>query len=182
MAATLNDVADEQRRLTAHHEAGHTVAAMLRGGGEVVSITIDADTATRCAGSAAIGHIHFRVKACDEEFVTYAGPWAKARAQWHEPTLDAEDDDGYVFADYVSGAFLYNSDGDLADLTRLRADLRRLWADPSQFATAVKAAEAVWSHELERRWPVIEAVAAMLGAGATVTPDAVADLIEEAQP
>ena len=79
-----------QRHLTAHHEPGHAVAALMRGGGELVSVTIE-PTAEYA------GHTGLRSKPFDIAFVTYAGPWAEARAQWPaEVSLDAEDGDGCV--------------------------------------------------------------------------------------
>ena len=59
----------------------------MRGGGELVSVTIE-PTAEYAA------HTGLRSKPFDIAFVTYAGPWAEARAQWPaEVSLDAEDGD-----------------------------------------------------------------------------------------
>lgn len=103
----------EERLLTAHHEAGHAVAALMRGDGELRSITIEPTAAY-------LGHTGYRGKPCDAAFVTYAGPWAEARAQWPLPTLEGEDDDGLAFEDYVSGAFPLNADGDGEDFRRAK--------------------------------------------------------------
>jgi hypothetical protein len=95
----MTDQPDE-RYLTAHHEAGHAVAALLRGA-ELTSITID-PTPERA------GYTGFRGKRWDSQFFTYAGPWAEARSQWTEDSLDGVDDDGCLFGDYVVYAFLVN--------------------------------------------------------------------------
>ena len=90
--------------LTAHHEAGHAVAALMRGG-EVVSVTIK-PTARRGGGC------EIRPGSADAAdfwaFNYYAGPWAEARAQWTQPTIDEDsfDDEGRCFADHVATAFV----------------------------------------------------------------------------
>jgi hypothetical protein len=71
-----------------------------------------------------VGDTGMRVKRWDSQFVTYAGPWAEARAQWLRDSLiglDSEDEDGYLFSDYVLGAFLLNRDGDADDYHRLES-------------------------------------------------------------
>ena len=71
----------DERYITACHEAGHAVAALMRGGGEITSITIE-PTADY------LGYTWTRIKPFDRAFIIYAGPWAEARAQWTEPTFD----------------------------------------------------------------------------------------------
>ena len=69
-----------ERYLTACHEAGHAVAALMRGGGELVSITIDQDTATQRAGSPAIGYTHTRAKTyrCSQHRPDHSEPSRRA--------------------------------------------------------------------------------------------------------
>jgi hypothetical protein len=148
----------DQRSVTAHHEAGHAVAAVMRGAGELRSVTIERTDEY-------LGHTGFRGKPCDSAFVTYAGPWAEARAQWPHPTLDGEDDDGCIFGDYVTGAFLLNADGDGADYRRHCADDGALLGG---HAHLLGSREDVWSYELERQWPVIQQIAMRLLAGEAI--------------
>jgi hypothetical protein len=62
--------------------------------GGLRSITIDATAEY-------LGHTGFRGKPFDFAFVTCAGPWAEARAQWPRSTLDGEDDEGDAFEYYL---------------------------------------------------------------------------------
>jgi hypothetical protein len=160
----------DQRSLTAHHEAGHAVAAVMRGEGEFRSITIE-PTAEY------LGHTGFRGKPCDSAFVTYAGPWAEARAQWPHPTLDGEDDDGCIFGDYVASAFLLNAEGDAADYRRHCADDAAQLGD---HAHLLGSREDVWRYELGREWPVIQQVATRLLAGQPVTDHIIRAAMEAA--
>ncbi|MCV7176136.1 hypothetical protein [Mycolicibacterium sphagni] len=146
----------EERRLTAQHEAGHAVAALLRGGGDLVSVTIE-PTAKYA------GHTGFRSKVFDSAFITYAGPWAEARCQWPDGLdLESEDDDGLTFDDYVMGAWLRNPD-DWADYEAACA------ADVTAFgypADLLHFRETAWCRELEGGpWPVIQQIAELLMRG-----------------
>jgi hypothetical protein len=142
-----------QRHLTAHHEAGHAVAALMRGGGELVSVTIE-PTAEYA------GHTGLRSKPFDIAFVTYAGPWAEARAQWPaEVPLDAEDGDGCVFDDYILAAWWANATGDLAEYKRrCEADAELL----GDHAHLLHLREETWCRELDDRWPAIQQIAKLL--------------------
>ncbi|BBY08113.1 M50 family metallopeptidase [Mycobacterium noviomagense] len=180
--------ADDERLLTAHHEAGHAVAALLRGGGELKSMTIEptADYAG-CTWS--------RSKAVDRAFIVYAGPWAEARVRWNGPTLDDFDEDGLDFNDHLMTAFLRNPDdraaykeagggGDpfqhtigqmlpsagSADRDSLADFLRQ---QAAQLGIDMAHPEQVWTAELERVWPAICEVAALLVDGQAVDHDTV---------
>jgi hypothetical protein len=158
-----------QRYLTACHEAGHAVAALMRGEGDVVSITIEPTPDY-------LGYTHYRAKPCDWGFITYAGPWAEARAHWLMPDLDGEDDEGCIFADYLVGAWMYNNDGDGAAYRAAEdAEIAMLGEFGDQFAQLEGAREQVWWRELEDRWPVIQQVAGLLMAG-TVTASMITDV------
>lgn len=65
----------DQRVITAHHEAGHAVAAEMRGDGEVRALAIEPTDQY-------LGKTWFRAKPADLAFVTFAGPWAEARCRW----------------------------------------------------------------------------------------------------
>jgi hypothetical protein len=151
----------DQRYLTAHHEAGHGVAAVMRGAGELRSITIEPTTEYE-------GYTGFRSKPCDRAFVTYAGPWAEARAQWPLRGLVGEDDDGCTFGDYLTAAWRQNQHGDLADYERFRETDAALLGHDADL-NLIDITEEIWSAELEREWPVIKQVAGWLLSGLAVS-------------
>jgi Peptidase M50B-like len=158
----------EDRLLTAHHEAGHAVAALMRGGSQLRSITIEPTTNY-------LGHTGWRGKPCDSAFVTYAGPWAEARAQWEPPALDDEDDDGYTFEDYVTAAFLRNAAGDGEDYRRAQEADAAMYGP--EFAHLAYGREEHWSRELEQSWSAIRQLAAMLMDG-PVSAEAATQLLD----
>lgn len=174
-----------ERSLTAHHEAGHAVAAVMRGGGTFTSITIT--PTADCAGMT-----RTQVMVWDAPFVVYAGPWAQARARWSEPTLDDDDADGCCFEDHVFAALMENPDDFDSYRQHLdhpilvaRYDHERKMAQkhPERFDNEsgsfnhIAAQEHLWTFELERVWPVIEQVAQALLNGTAVTPDQVDTLL-----
>ena len=165
----MNDSGRNERYLTACHEAGHAVACLLRGG-EVDSISVEPtarhDGITHCRGS-------------DFAFRTYAGPWAEARAQWPNPTLDGCDEDGCTFDDYVTRVFSTNtSDSDFFQYQLemdgpLQPVLDAVWRQirPNESGgdlspRGIVARQETWDSELEHAWPVIQRVAERLLSGA----------------
>ncbi|MEY8015270.1 hypothetical protein [Mycobacterium servetii] len=165
-----DDDVPPERELTAYHEAGHAVAAAMRGGGELRSITIE-------PSAAYLGHTGFRCKPCDTAFVTYAGPWAEARVQWPLPSLDGEDEDGASFEDYVAAAFLRNAGGDGEDYRHACEADQALLGE--RFAELVATREQFWGfRELDEHWPAVQAVAQLLIAGAAPTDAAVRALVD----
>jgi hypothetical protein len=165
----------DSRYQTAHHEAGHAVATLLRGGGELLSITI-------APAGDYLGHTESRTKAVagtDRLFITFAGPWAEARAQWAMPSLDREDDDGCTFDDHLCGAWMVNADGDSDAYEDMRGEEVRfaeyLGITPGELRDR---RERGWGDELERAWPVIQQVAKLLLAGDTVTDAVVREFVD----
>jgi hypothetical protein len=150
-----------QRELTAHHEAGHAVAALMRGAGELLSITIKA------SGDAA-GRTVTRHKVFDAAFVTFAGPWAEARAQWPLPTLDGEDDMGCAFGDYLTTAWWANVDGDGDTYEDNLAAEVAMYGGQWPAIMDPRKREEGWAIELEDSWPVIQAIADLLLRGECV--------------
>lgn len=151
--------------LTAHHEAGHAVAALMRGGGELLSITIE-PTAQYA------GFTRTRHQIWDAAFVTFAGPWAEARATWGPRALDDIDDDGCCFGDYVTEAWFNNlhGDGQTYQDNLIGESAFGLARDPAE-------REDWWSTELDDRWPVIQAVALLLLDGERVDHATVDELL-----
>jgi hypothetical protein len=161
----------DERLVTACHEAGHAVAALMRGSGELRSITIEPTPDH-------LGYTGFRGKPCDMAFVTYAGPWSEARAQWPMPTIDGRDDDELTFDDYLSGAWLRNASGDGVDYRRAQNADNALFG--AQFADLSRVREEAWHSELESRWPVIRELAEMLLSG-PVDAETAANLVDRQQ-
>jgi hypothetical protein len=183
----MNDAqrAEAEISLTAHHEAGHAVAALMRGGGEVVSITI-------VPTPEYFGFTHTRVKIFDTAFLTYAGPLAEARSHWPEGVpLDDEygddDDDDVTFGDYVTAAFIRNADGDLekyvecwkTDPALAAIDSGLLSAPEGVSVPTQGSVEAGWDTELERyAWPAVRALAVRLLDVRTMTGEEVVGLVD----
>lgn len=159
------DESDRQRQVTAHHEAGHAVAACMRGGGSLTSITIEPTTEH-------LGQTWTKHEPWDLAFITYAGPWAEGRAAWPaQLPLDAEDHDGITLEDYVYGAWIRNPTD--------AADYQRALDQSAMPRDLVLATEQTWCRELETHWPAICQVAASLINGQTVTHDTVRTAIAQ---
>ncbi|CQD21626.1 hypothetical protein BN970_05072 [Mycolicibacterium conceptionense] len=139
---------DEQRRLTAFHEAGHVVAVELRGG-QVLDVTIEPDGRN-------LGLTQHCSKPCDYGFIAYAGPWATARAQWPLSELDGQDQDGCTFADYVTVELIREVDGDFA-VYKAHIDDDHRYLGPTDAKIVQASREALWHRELEALWPAIQA-------------------------
>lgn len=153
----MSGMASTQRSITAHHEAGHAAASVMRGGSTFRSVDL-----TNADGGH--GLTLFRAKATDHPFIAYAGPWAEARLQWPAGVaLDGEDDDGMTFDDYVDGALLTQPDDrqELQPHDDHVAQLRALGVDVEPYA--------VWLIELEAAWPAVQSIAARLLDGDVLT-------------
>lgn len=172
--------AEESFRLAAYHEAGHAVAAMMRGGGDLRATPI-----VRRDGS---GLTLTRVKdgTGDGHFMSYAGPWAEARLLTEECERAGhhECDGGAVecFSDWLVCVFIQQSHSDPG--SEYAADwqaLQRPHPNPAMAAFLASEhgdgrglwwegdTEQVWRMELGRAWPAIAQVAELLIAGEEVT-------------
>ena len=127
---------------TAHHEAGHAVACLLRGEGEVDAVSLSGDRHGE-------GLTSGRMKPADEAFISYAGPWAEGRYLWTQDSAADEDLD-----DYVTGCLLDQP----ADATPV-LDFERNLVGQREL---VAATYQVWDMELAREWDWIERIAAAL--------------------
>jgi hypothetical protein len=146
----------------AYHEAGHAVAAVLRDGSSVRPFSIT--SADDYPGSTC--HLW---PGRDPGFVAWAGPWAQARAEWCERSLDGGGD-GVVFADYLLTVHLSGSRTDWLIVEQHFASL--------PWASMRAGTERVWGTELTRMWPAIQQVAEWLLVGEPVTDQRVRDLTD----
>lgn len=171
--------ADPVRILTAFHEAGHTVAALMRGDSSLLSVSLS-DT----PGEGITWH---RSQVWDQAFIAYAGPWAEARHEWGDRPLDDLDDDGCTFDEVLAGCMLAGGAGDAPIIDQGLSPegiAAELGADvdaegmAEQLREIAAARESVWQMELERAWLAVCAVAPRLVAGETVTNAEVAALLE----
>jgi len=164
---TTTETAGALRALTAYHEAGHTVAGVMRGSvlRSVRLGEVDGDGLT----------IH-RGPPWDQPFSAYAGPWAEARYTWGDRPADAEDEDGLVFADHLYGIFLGVGAEDRQELRQHFAELAAMLPEVSA-DDLERATEQTWARELEAVWTAIEATATRLLAGAEITDESVGDAI-----
>ena len=138
--------------LAAYHEAGHVVAAKLRGH-EPYSVEIDAE-------GRGMTRTHFRGD-FDIPFHVYAGPWAEVRHEWElakkAPGYPDMDEDGLTFNDYYTMKLLVehgHNHGDFPMLDQYRRE-----------GTINDVTEKVWDKELEWCWPMIVEDAALILAG-----------------
>jgi hypothetical protein len=154
----------------AHHEAGHAVAAVVRGG-YVVEIQLGrVDWLSHEETDDEIGFVRHRTALTNQPFVTFAGPYAEAK--WMvESDPDVDD-----LNDAIDYAWSNNSDGDSAKYDDFTAPLRELAAELG-LSPVGPAWEMQWSDELDDLWPVIVEVAAMLLRGEDVTHAQVLDAI-----
>ena len=126
---------------TAFHEAGHLVAAGLRG---VVWLT----PTTLPAGSHADGMTWWCAEPEHRAFIIFGGPWAQARHGWGGRALsDSSFDEQFL------------------------AVLREFPDDDGAYRHAGRAfpvTEHLWGEELEGVWPAVGDVAQLLLGGAAV--------------
>jgi hypothetical protein len=171
-------IAEIEARSTArraHHEAGHVVAVVVRGGDllEVFLGTTDWSNIDAIADTP--GGTRHRSAWEAQPFVTFAGPWAEA--MWYveqDPDLDDLDD----ALDY---AWEESADGDTAKYES-RLDLLNSAATGLGFGpVGGRGWEWGWREELEELWPVVCQVAALLiDGGQAVTHEVVRSLLDSA--
>jgi hypothetical protein len=169
--------------LTAYHEAGHAVAALVCGL-RLTSITIEPDPGNpEIRGNTGVSfdknkptHYHFSV---------FAGPWAEARVQWPHHSLGSLDDGhggGRSFRSYVFEALEgVDRDGDSVKYVDMQSgklpdgssfnhpDREIAQREGRPTIEVVADRERRWSRHLEKRcWPIIiPTVAGMLLGGST---------------
>ena len=139
--------------MTAHHEAGHAVAAAMRGH-EPYLIRIDQQGG---------GHTRYGARGAydDAAFIAYAGIWAEARYIWagrpESVTTSANDDSEFI--DMVTGVTMEQGD----DYSVVHDHFAMLAA--SLGTNVEEATYKTWDRELEDVWPYIQEQARLVMAG-----------------
>ena len=160
---------DDEWVVAAFHQGGHAVAAVMRGGeSSLAAVTLDDHV---CGGFP-----WARYKRWDEAFIIWAGIWAEARHAWEHRPADEKDD----LDDYVTRVLVAQL-GESDDYARaVAAHDAEMPPPPETDVSALRSVSEreVWPLELERVWPAIERVAALLLAGEPVTYVVVRDIID----
>ena len=168
--AAIKAAADSRH---AHHEAGHAVAAVARGGYLLEIFLGEADWSNDNLDTDVPGHTRHQTKPENAPFVTFAGPWSTA--MWmvaNEPDVDC-------FDDAMQAAWDERFDGDTAKYSGI-VDQLNDQAHRLGLGDVGALWESEWCSELEELWPVICDVAGMLLLGETVTHDVVLVAIKSA--
>lgn len=144
-----------QRDIAAHHEAGHAVAATMRGDSSVTSVELGEMHGT--------GLTWTRSKGFDSAFVAWAGPWAEARFIWPDgQDLTTVDEQGRTFLEVVDIALGLQP----ADHAPVVAEESRLATiqppEGMEHQALLRDQYRVWSDELHGVWPAIRWVAEAL--------------------
>lgn len=135
------------------HEAGHAVAAAMRGG-----------DALRDAEHSHTGHglVSYEGNQDDVPFIAYAGCWAEARGRNGGREIETY---------YVKGALQAAEHDRFLVLQGHATDqLHLLREDPKEWA--------LWNHELARVWPSVVAIASVIHRGERVTPEMVKEALD----
>ncbi|SKE15021.1 DNA binding domain, excisionase family [Mycobacteroides abscessus subsp. abscessus] len=150
----------------AHHEAGHAVAAVHRGGfvQEVQLAGDDPDD---------IGYVKHWSSPANAPFVTFAGPWAEAK--W-----DTMTEPDTTMDEALDLAWAENCDGD-TDKYNALVDQLQAAADELGLGPIGAAWETDWQDELDELWPWIRCVAAELLDGVVVDHERIVAAKERAE-
>lgn len=156
----------------AHHEAGHAVAAVARGG-ILEAIVLGTAEWTRLDDYADTPGWTRHVSApAHQPFVTYAGPWAEA--MWEFENEPGSED----FCEILLLAWAENSDGDTAKYERTVASLEQIAKALGLGGVVGRAWEQDWEQELDDLWPVICEIAMALECGEAVSHERIVEAIE----
>lgn len=146
---------EKRRRIeTAYHEAGHAVAAVLRGG-TVQHLKLAAglsDGGLLDADLESIGVTRHTSASWDVPFISFAGPWA----QWRHGTETGHEEYHMDLSEWLDLSESLDLDDPHGDYALMDYD------------NLTGAQIDVWIRELDRLWPVIAAVAALALAGEPV--------------
>ncbi|MGO9350786.1 MAG: hypothetical protein ACLP3C_08120 [Mycobacterium sp.] len=148
---------------TAHHEAGHAVAAVMRGGVvHHLKLGDPTDAGLLDAERESIGVTRQTSDSWNVPFMAFAGPWA----EWRLGTETGETKDWDLVWDWLD-ADSDNGRDALGDYTLMDYD------------NLTEAQIAIWTDELERHWPAIVAVAAVAFADYPVNTEVIQAFIDQ---
>jgi hypothetical protein len=167
--AQLAEFLAAKRLVNAHHEAGHAVAAVLRGGVvEHIALGDPTDDGLLDAHRELVGRTRHTSAPADWPFIAFAGPWAEWRIE-----TERGDADGMDLWDWLDTDWLNQCDDDpFSDYALIGYDDEDGLSDASL---------DVWTREIEPHWPAIAAVAAAALAGNPVNTAVIAAIIERWQ-
>lgn len=152
-----------RRIATAHHEAGHAVAAVLRGGDvHHLKLGDPTDAGLLDADRELVGAARVTLDPGDVPFMAFAGPWA----EWRLGTETGETADWDLVWDWLDCDSAGMMCDPLSDYSLMDYD------------NLTEAQIALWVKELGPQWPAIVAVAAVALAGDPVNTEVVKALIE----
>lgn len=158
---------------TAHHEAGHAVAAVVRGG-TVLDVRMgQVDWSDHSGDSDRPGFVKHITRRDGHPFVTFSGVWAEAR--WE---LETDAESGLDMSDTLESAWFNNQDGDAEKYESFVDDLEE-YAAAQGFTSIGLAWERDWGAELDALYPAIVAVAEELHVHGSVSHDFIAAAIAE---
>ncbi|WP_207548477.1 hypothetical protein [Mycobacterium mantenii] len=158
----------------AHHEAGHAVAAVARGG-KLIRVSLGhVDWSVPDESADIPGETEHSSAYADQPFVTFAGPWAEA--MWTVEHEDEVDDLGEAL-EYV---WMENSDGD-TDKYESRIEMLCALAEMLGFGPVGRVWEGAWLDELDVLWPAVCEIAALLIDGKPVTHELVLATVDRCQ-
>jgi hypothetical protein len=149
---------------TAHHEAGHAVAGVMRGGDvHHLKLGDPTDAGLLDVDRESIGVTRHTSDSWNVPFVAFAGPWA----QWRHGKETGETEDWDLVWDWLD-CDADNVGGDpLGDYTLMDYD------------NLTEAQIALWIEELEPHWPAIVAVAAVAFADYPVNTEVIQAFIDQ---
>jgi hypothetical protein len=159
-AARLEAIDARWRSRHAHHEAGHAVAAVAKGG-KLIAVWLGTVDWSKDESADTGGGTRHRTPYADQPFVTFAGPWAEA--MW---TVEHDDDidDFYEALEY---AWSESYDGDAVKYDS-RIEMLSGAAESLGFSRIGRLWEVDWVDELDALWPAVCETAAMLVDGQSV--------------
>jgi hypothetical protein len=155
----------------AHHEAGHAVAAVMRGGTLLGVWLGTTDWSTPDGSADTPGGCLHETALPEQPFVTFAGPWAEA--MWNLGHEDVIDDFDWAF----EIAWENNGGGD-TDEYESRVEMLTEYAEELGLSPIRRAWESMWAEELELLWPAVCEVAVMLLGGQQVTHEQVKAVVD----
>jgi hypothetical protein len=167
--ADLAEFLAGKRVVTAHHEAGHAVAAVLRGGVvEHIALGDPTDDGLLDVDREMVGRTRHTSARDAWSFIAFAGPWAQWRIETERGDADDMDLWDWLDTDALNqGEQLDDPFGDYA-----------LMGYDDEYGLPDASLIDAWTRDIDPQWPAIVAVAAVALAGNPVNTEVIAAIIE----